>query len=82
MDTCACWDFHPTVRAWRQERYDLALDQGYNRHKAFLETFPIDLEGYIDDSLCPTIDLFVDMFFFELLLYCDSAGIVVSDSKF
>jgi hypothetical protein len=53
-----------------------------SRHDAFMETFPLDLEGYIDDSLCPTIDLFVDMFFVELLKYCDSVGIIVSDSKF
>ena len=47
-----------------------------------METFPLGLKGYIDDSLCPTFDLFVDMFFVELLKYCDSVGIIVSDSKF
>jgi hypothetical protein len=82
VDPMRCWDFHPAVYHWRQQRYEDAKSRGATDPVAFLETIPLDVKGYIDDTLEATIVLFADLFFEELLRYCDASGILLSIPKF
>jgi hypothetical protein len=77
-----CWDFHPAVHAWRAQRYLDAIARGQPPHEAYMETFPLDVKGYIDDTMQATIILFANLFFEELLRYCDAIGILLSVPKF
>jgi hypothetical protein len=63
-------------------RYEAAMARGCTQSEAVRASFPFDKHGYIDDSLCPTISLFIDLFFEELLKYCDDVGILLSIPKF
>jgi hypothetical protein len=52
-----------------------------SEEECIMATFPLDKQGYIDDSLCPTCDLFMDLFFDELWAYCQPKGILISWPK-
>jgi hypothetical protein len=82
VDPARCWDSHPAVYGWRQRRYDMAIAKGLDPHEAVREAFPFNKHGYIDDSMSPTIALFIDLFFEELIAYCMSSGTVLSIPKF
>jgi len=76
-----CWDNHPVVFEWRVQRYNAGKRAGLDEEACILGSFPFDKQGYIDDSLCPTIDLFMDLFFEELFAYCLPKGILLSIPK-
>ena len=82
IDPSRCWDQHSVVHGWRQMRYEAAITKGCTMSEAVRAYFPFDKHGYSDDSLCPTISLFIDLLFEELLKCCDALGILLSIPKF